>query len=423
MKLKRLVPDYVKFWHNKEEIDIPEYKFNPTDVRGCWISNVANIDTPKLESIESYKKALTDILDRMVELNMNLAIFQVRPANDAYYESELNPWSQFITGTEGKNPGFDILEFFCTEAKKRNIKVHAWMNPYRVSMKGLDKLGLTKEEFLDTLALNNYARLHKDDTIVDGDEKVILSPSHPSVIKFVTNTVMEVATKYDVDGVHIDDYFYPYGKIPTDREMPDYIKYKDFDGQTLDDFRRSNVNKMIKSVHDALSHLYTETGKKVQFGISPFGIYRTNKAIKETGWEEGSYNVASALEAYSDLYSDVYKWMEEGWIDYVVPQDYFSFERRDVSYHDIAWWWSEACKKTNTTLYLGLGFYHLGEEEGWGHETWQNPLEISNQLAFNCNYENIKGVIMFTYHDLVPGKNAIKNEGIKHLEEMWNPKN
>ena len=114
--------------------------------------------------------------------------------------------------------------------------------------------------------------------------------------------------------------------------------------------------------------------------------------------------------------------MVEGWIDYVVPQNYFSFERRDVAYHDVAWWWSNICNETKTKLYMGQGIYHMGATEGWGFETWQNPEEINNQLKFNCNFENIEGTIFFTYKDLVPGKNPIKDEGLAKLKALWNNK-
>ena len=422
MKLKRYTPEYLKYWHNKEEIDIPEYRYREEDVRGCWISNVVNIDTPKITTVEEYKTHLIGILDNMKSYNMNTAVFQVRPCNDAYYPSNINPWSRFITGVEGQDPGFDVFQFFIDEAKKRNIKVHAWMNPYRVSTVDIRTLNMTKDEWLDTLAENNWARLHKEHTILDGISKVILSPAHPEVIEFVTESIMEVARKYDVEGVHIDDYFYPYAKIPEELEQDDYLKYRESEEQSFDDFRRMNVDKMIKSVSDALKAMLKETGKKVQFGISPFAVYRTHSSIVSDGWDKGSYNAPSALQCYSELYSDVYKWMKEGWIDYVVPQNYFSFERRDVAYHDVAWWWSNICKETNTILYMGQGIYHLGASEGWGHDTWQNPEEINNQLKFNCNFDNIEGTIFFTYKDLVPGKNEIKNKGLQKLKEIWNNK-
>ena len=422
MKLKRYTPDYLKYWHNKEEIDIPEFKFREEDVRGCWISNVANIDTPKGLSVEDYKAHLIGILDNMKSYNMNTAVFQVRPCNDAYYPSKLNPWSKYITGVEGEDPGFDVLAFFIEEAKKRGIKVHAWMNPYRVDTVDVRTVNMTKDEYLDTLSEGNWARIHKEHTVLDGVSKIILAPSHPEVIEFVTESIMEVARNYDVEGVHIDDYFYPYAKIPEETEYDDYLKYRESETQSFDDFRRMNVDKMIESVSDALKKMYAETGKKVEFGISPFAVYITHSSIVENGWEKGSYNVASALQCYSELYSDVYKWMVEGWIDYVVPQNYFSFERRDVAYHDVAWWWSNICGETGTKLYMGQGIYHMGATEGWGHETWQNPEEINNQLKFNCNFDNIKGTIFFTYKDLVPGKNAIKDEGLAKLKELWNNK-
>lgn len=421
MKLQRHTVEYIKYWHNKEEIDIPEYVFKENDVRGCWISNVANIDTPNNLEKDDYKKYLIGILKTMQSYNMNTAVFQVRPLNDAYYPSDLNPWSRFITGTEGKDPGFDVLEFFINEAKKRNIKVHAWMNPYRVSNVSVTDGKITKDEYLSSLDEKNFARKHPEHTILDGTGKIILSPSHKEVIEFVSESILEVARKYDVEGVHIDDYFYPYAKIKEDDERNDYLKYRDSENQSFDDFRRSNVDKMIKMVHDKLKALEHETNKKVEFGISPFAVYRTNSSIRPDGWEKGSYNASSALQCYSELYSDVYKWMKEGWIDYVVPQDYFSFDRKDVSYHDVVWWWSNICNETKTKLYIGQGLYQMGSKEGWACETWQNKEEIANQLKFNCNFPNVLGTIFFTYRDLVPGQNEIKDAALKDIKKMWNP--
>ncbi len=421
MKLQRHTVEYIKYWHNKEEIDIPEYVFKENDVRGCWISNVANIDTPNNLEKDDYKKYLIGILETMQSYNMNTAVFQVRPLNDAYYPSDLNPWSRFITGTEGKDPGFNVLEFFINEAKKRNIKVHAWMNPYRVSNVSVTDGKITKDEYLSSLDEKNFARKHPEHTILDGTGKIILSPSHKEVIEFVSESILEVARKYDVEGVHIDDYFYPYAKIKEDDERNDYLKYRDSENQSFDDFRRSNVDKMIKMVHDKLKALEHETNKKVEFGISPFAVYRTNSSIRPDGWEKGSYNASSALQCYSELYSDVYKWMKEGWIDYVVPQDYFSFDRKDVSYHDVVWWWSNICNETKTKLYIGQGLYQMGSKEGWACETWQNKEEIANQLKFNCNFPNVLGTIFFTYRDLVPGQNEIKDAALKDIKKMWNP--
>ena len=414
MKLNKYQSEeLVKYWDNGEPIEIPEYK-QKQEIRGVWVSNVANIDTPRGLPIDEYKAHLVKIIETVASYNMNTIIFQVRPTNDAYYPSKLNPWSRFITGVEGQDPGFDVLEFVINEAKKYGIRIHAWMNPYRVSTATLDNLNLTKEEYLNTLSENNFARLHPEHTILDGTNKVILSPSHPEVIDFVTKSIIEVADNYDVEGVHIDDYFYPYAKIPEELEHEDYIKYRISEDQSLDDFRRMNVDKMIENVHNELKKSFSKTNRKVTFGISPFAIYRTHSSIVEGGWDKGSYNSAGALQCYSELYSDVYKWMKEGWIDYVVPQVYFPFERKDVTYHDLTKWWSERSKETNTTLYIGMGLYQMGS-----NEVWQNPKEITNQLMFNQNFDNVDGSIFFTYRDLVKGQNEIKDQALDEIRRLW----
>lgn len=418
MKLNKFTQpgEYVKYWHNQEEIEIPEFKYNEDDLRGAWVSNVANIDTPRGLPIDEYKKALDKIIDTAASYNMNTLIFQVRPTNDAYYPSKLNPWSRFITGEEGKNPGFDVLEYVINKAGERGIRIHAWMNPYRVGMKPVDEFG-SKEAYLETLSENNWARLNPEHTILDGLNKVILSPSHPEVIKFVTDSIMEVVNNYDVDGVHIDDYFYPYAKIEEEKEQEDYLKYRDYETQSFDDFRRSNVDKMIKSVHDAMKNSFNKKGKKIEFGISPFAIYRSNILVDpETGWEKGSFHSKGVLQCYLGLYSDIYRWMKEGWIDYVVPQLYFPFERPDVTYHDLTAWWAEIAKETNTKLYTGNAIYQMGNPE---KKEWQNPEEIKNQLSFNSNFDNIKGSIFFTFKDFYESDNEIKNQALASLKELW----
>ena len=415
MKLNKYQSEeYVRFWHNNEVVELPTYEFKKDDVRGVWVSNVANIDTPRGLAEKEYKEYLVNMIENIASYNMNTMIFQVRPNNDAYYPSKYNPWSRYITGEEGKDPGFDVLEFVINEAKKHGIKVHAWMNPYRVSSASMDKIGKTKEEYLEELHELNWARKHPEHTVLDGANKIILAPSHPEVIEFVTKTIMEVVDNYDVEGVHIDDYFYPYAKIPEELEHEDYLKYRTSPEQSFDDFRRMNVDKMIKSIHDALKNSFSKTGKKVLFGISPFAVYRTHSSIVEGGWDKGSYNSAGALQCYSELYSDVYKWMEEKWIDYVVPQVYWPFERKDVTYHDTTDWWSKRCSETGTILYIGMGLYQMGS-----NEVWQNPDEIKNQLTFNCNYQNVKGSIFFTYRDLVKGQNPVKDKALDTIKELW----
>lgn len=414
MKLNKFnSEELVCYYKSTKPVDLPNYEYNEKYVRGIWVSNVVNIDTPIMKDVDSYKEYLVKMIENIASYNINLMIFQVRPTSDAYYESKLNPWSRFITGTEGKNPGFDVLKFVIEEAKKHNIEVHAWMNPYRVSMKSVTDGTITKEEYLNNLDDLNFAKRYPEDTILDGNGKIILKPSSERVVKFVTDTIMEVIENYDVTGVHIDDYFYPYAKVPEAEELADYEasgKEKSFD-----DWRRENVDKLIESVHLAMKKSLSKENRTVHFGISPFAIYRTNSSIKEGGWEKGSYHSAGVTECYTDLYSDIYKWMKEGWIDYVVPQIYWPFERKDVNYHDLTKWWSEIAQETNTILYIGHGLYQMGV-----NEVWANPLEIDNQLRFNQQYPKVAGSIFFTYKDLVPGQNATKDAAIALMKCRFN---
>lgn len=404
----------VKYYGQNKAVEIPPFSFNEQYVRGVWVSNVANIDTPIMKDIESYKEYLVKMIENIASYNINLMVFQVRPLSDAYYKSKLNPWSRYITGTEGKDPGFDVLKFVIEEAKKYGIEVHAWMNPYRVSQRSLDDLKMTKEEYLNTLDDLNFAKRNPNDTILDGQNKIILKPSSSIVNEFIKETVKEIITNYDVTGVHIDDYFYPYAKVPYEQEEQDYLEKKGNTDLTLDDFRRQNVDKMIEEIHQVIKECEKDM-RKVLFGISPFGIYRNHQSIDPNGWEYGSLQSPHVCQCYSDLYSDVYKWMEEGWIDYVVPQVYFPFERKDVNYHDLTKWWVETAKRTNTILYIGQGLYQMGV-----NNMWRNPLEIDYQLRFNQQFANISGTVFFTYKDLVPGQNMVKDAAIALLKARWN---
>ena len=253
MKLKKFnQEETIKYWDTKEDIDIPEYQFKKDDVRGVWVSNVANIDTPKGLPVAQYQQYLQQMVKNIASYHMNTIIFQVRPCNDAFYQSKLNPWSRYITGCEGKDPGFDVLQFVIDEAKKYGIRVHAWMNPYRVSQTALDlehqDIDDAIQAYVDTLDDLNFAKRHPEHLVVDGTNKVILAPSHKEVIDFVTKSIMEVVENYDIEGVHIDDYFYPYGKIPYEREEQDYLKNRKSENENFEDWRRRNVDEMVEKI-------------------------------------------------------------------------------------------------------------------------------------------------------------------------------
>ncbi len=417
----------IKYYDSEKDVLIPDkYEEKGEELRAVWFSTVANIDIPKmadtsLESQNKLKEYLLNVIKTLEEYHMNTIIFQVRPVNDALYESKLNPWSSVLTGKEGTNPGFDVFGYFCEEAQKHGIEVHAWINPYRAGRVNIKEANMTKEEFLETLAPNNFARLHPECAILTKENKLLLDPANELVREFVSDSIIEIARNYNIKAVHIDDYFYPYEDIADPDEE---TKKNQNSFEKVSDFRRNNVNLMIKLIHDKLQKL----PKKVEFGISPFGIYRTNTKFfdkeDEAAWEYGSNNSKGCLTNYKGLYADIYKWMEEGWIDYVVPQNYFDMdstkldekgeEKCLVRYADLADWWSWASKKTNTKLYMGQAFYRYSKEGAWA-----NPEEIPNQLMYNQNLDNVLGTIFFTYKDFLRDDCESIVKGKKLLKELW----
>lgn len=417
----------IKYYDSEKDVLIPDkYEEKGEELRAVWFSTVANIDIPKmpdtsLESQNKLKEYLMNVIKTLEEYHMNTIIFQVRPVNDALYESKLNPWSSVLTGKEGINPGFDVFGYFCEEAQKKGIEVHAWINPYRAGRVNIKEANMTKEEFIETLAPNSFARLHPECTILTKENKLLLDPANELVREFVSDSIIEIARNYNIKAVHIDDYFYPYEDIAD----PDEEAKKNLKGfEKVSDFRRDNVNLMIKLIHDKLQKL----PKKVEFGISPFGIYRTNTKFfdkeDEAAWEYGSNNSKGCLTNYKGLYADIYKWMEEGWIDYVVPQNYFDMdstkldekgeEKCLVRYADLADWWSWAAKKTNTKLYMGQAFYRYSKEGAWA-----NSEEIPNQLMYNQNLDNVLGTIFFTYKDFLRDDCESIVQGKELLKKLW----
>ena len=431
IKLARFNSDrFTTYFQSDEVVQIPEqYVEKNKELRGIWFSTVVNIDIAKMEDIASYQAYLDDVIMTVKKYHFNTIVFQVRPSSDAFYQSELNPWSRFVTGEEGKSPGFDVLEYVVLKAKEHGIRIHAWINPYRISTQKLQDIPgePSKEAYLKSLDDLNFAKRNPDCVIYTKEGKLILDPATQKVRDFVSDSVLEIAEKYDIKAVHIDDYFYPYDDIMDSEE---HHKFADAKGifKDLSDWRRNNVDVLIKQIHDKLLTL----DKKVEFGISPFGVHRNNSKFypegKEGGWELGSNNHHSCFQGYDQLFADVYLWMEKGWIDYVVPQVYFDFnnikeivedgkvieEREVVKYADLVDWWTWAAATTKTKLYIGQGLYRYADNGNWA-----NPEEIINQLKYNMRYENILGSVFFTYKNL---KETHKDSLVKArelLEKTW----
>lgn len=343
------------------------------EFRGVWIATVVNIDWPKkgIDAVEKQKADYLEILNTYQKLNYNAVIVQIRSVGDAFYPSELAPWSRFLTGQEGKAPSpyYDTLEWMIDEAHKRGFEFHAWLNPYRATF------DLNKNQLSPKHDVFKYP-----EWMITYGGKIYYNPALPEVQNHLTKVVEEVVLKYDIDAIHFDDYFYPY-KIKGE-EFNDLESYKKYgNGMTLADWRRNNVTSFVKSIHTVIkSHK-----PWVQFGISPFGVWR-NKSMDPKGSD-----TQSGQTNYDDLYADPILWMQNKWIDYLLPQLYWSIDHKTASYAKILKWWSE--NTTDVNLYMGNGIYKIKSDSD---KKWNNIHEIPNQIDLTRSYSNVQGNVVFS---------------------------
>ena len=418
---------YVNYYDSEELVMIPdEYDISKDKIRGVWFSTVENIDLVPFETKEEGMKFIDGVIETYKKYNLNCIVFQVRPTNDAMYRSSINPWSKYLNKDrmEDVDPGFDMFGYLVEKANENNMEVHAWINPYRVTNRDLSKANMTKMDYLNTLSERNFARINPNLVLETSEHHLILDPASVEVQNYLVDTVMEIANNYNITAVHIDDYFYPYDELVDERENEKRMKICPY--LDLATFRRYNVNEMIRKIHEALKH----ANKKVEFGISPFAVYRTNKkymerANVEGGWYRGSNNSHESFQCYDGLFSDVYLWMKEGWIDYVCPQDYFpidgyktleSGEQVDiVKYADVVRWWDAICKETKTKLYIGMPLYRVKDEGVWANEE-----ELIDQLKINNTYDKVEGFMIFTYSNLVRSRSETLKKVQERLVKEWN---
>ncbi len=346
----------------------PKYEF-----RGVWVATVDNIDWPssKYLSTDSQRAEFIKLLDMHKRNGMNAIIAQIRPATDAFYPSQYEPWSEWLTGTQGKPPipYYDPLEFMIAETHKRAMEFHAWMNPYRAEF----KIGQS------SIAPSHITKLHPDWFLAYGDKKYF-DPGNKEVQIFVTNIVTDVVNRYDVDAIHFDDYFYPY-RI-AGKEFPDTVSFSKYNnGLNKEDWRRSNVDSIILMFSKAIK----KQNKYCKFGISPFGVWRNNDKDSE-----GS-NTKAGQTNYDDLYADILLWLKMKWIDYVAPQLYWEFGHKLVGFETLIDWWAKHTYGRH--LYIGQGFYRALESKS---AAWKNPNELPNQIRKLREYPQVKGSIFFS---------------------------
>ncbi len=317
------------------------------EFRAVWVATVANIDWPSEPGLttDEQKAEAIAILDKCAELNLNAVVFQVRPQADALYASELEPWSYFLTGEQGKapDPYYDPLEFWVAEAHKRGLELHAWFNPYRANHPS------NKSE----LAENSLVKAHPEMVVQLGDKGYYwMDPALESVQDHSVAVCMDVVKRYDVDGIHFDDYFYPYASYNDNKDFPDdasWQAYQESGGKmSRGDWRRNAVNVFIKR----LSKEIKKEKPHVKFGISPFGI-----------WRPGYPESIRGLDQYDALYADAKLWFEEGWLDYLTPQLYWPIAQIPQSYPVLVGWWEDQNKK-DRHLWPGLSIGRASREGG-----------------------------------------------------------
>lgn len=385
-----------------------EAQTEPTrEMRAAWVATVSYIDMAKTDyqSEAKFKQKYLSILDTLEEYNMNTVLFQIRPMNDAFYESELNPWSAYASpsGIQGANPGWDMLGWMIEVTHERGMEYHAWLNPYRVSNNGL-----SKEALLRSLHEKNFAKKNPDLLMFDSSNNAILNPGEPAVKEFIIDTVQELVEKYDVDAIHFDDYFYPSG-ISTAVDEDLYNQYKK-DGESLADWRRRNVDDVIVGIHEMLEDHNTTNNKAVQFGISPSGIWANDNVHPEGSATRG-------MSHYSQLYSDTRKWVHEEWIDYIVPQIYWEIGFSVADYEILAHWWADVVKDTDVNLYIGHGLYRYAGNSSWTKD------EILNQLELNASIPEIKGSFFYSYKHLYQYFSTTLTTALEELKsDYWNTK-
>lgn len=355
------------------------------ELRAAWIATVNNIDWPSQKGLTGLQQQeeYVRLLDKLKEVGMNAVIVQVRPSADAFYPSSYEPWSEYLTGVQGKSPEpyYNPLAFMIAQAKQRGLEFHAWFNPYRASMK-------------DSAAFAASHPIHKHpEWFLKYGGKWYYDPGHPEAREYVLASILETVKHYDLDAVHFDDYFYPY-RIATEA-FPDSLTYTSYGSGSytgIDDWRRSNVDFFVQE----LSSRIKREKPHVKMGISPFGVWRNKDRDPE-----GSDTKAGQTN-YDDLYADVLKWLREGWIDYVTPQLYWHIGFKVADYAVLLDWWSKHCYGKH--LYIGQGVYRMG---GKG---WEHPDEILNQLNLNRNYEEVKGSMFFKATTFVENKQNVNEK-------------
>ena len=347
------------------------------EMRATWLTSVANIDwpLPTTKGKEAQQKELIALLDACVKFNMNTVLLHIRPACDALYKSSYEPWSSYLNNGRGVDPGWDPLAFCIEECHKRGLACHGWINPYRYGKRGgYDWTGMD-----DTTQLN-YKHTHPEWLLYYKND-IYLDPAQPEVRARIKAVVGDIINHYDVDGILMDDYFYPYGGT-TNQDAESVAKYKP-DGMNVGDWRRENVNMMIKDVYDTIQAVKPW----VTFGVSPFGIWTTDSSVASKRGITLPYNITGG-NMYAEIYCDPVAWLEDGTVDYLSPQLYWKIGGGQ-DYKKLSKWWANLCNRFGKHFYSSMALYKY--EDGTFNAT-----EIRNQLDYNrVVMDNSPGAVFY----------------------------
>ncbi|HEX4811376.1 MAG TPA: family 10 glycosylhydrolase [Nonomuraea sp.] len=345
-------------------------------MRGMWIASVLNINWPSKPGLtaDQQKAEFTAWLDVAVQRKLNSVFVQIRPTADAFWPSPYEPWSQYLTGTQGQDPGYDPLGFAVEETHKRGLAFHAWFNPYRVSMQG------------------DPAKLHPDhpgrkhpDWIVPYGGRLYYNPGMPEVRAFCQDAMMDAVTRYDIDGLHFDDYFYPVN-TPAFDDAEEFAKY----GAGFPDlaaWRRDNVDRMVQEMRERV----LAAKPNIAWGISPSGIWR-NRGTDPLGSD------TNGGQSYDNLHADTRGWVKKGWLDYIAPQLYWYIGQPPADYSKLVPWWSDVAKGSGTLLWIGQAAYKAGDPAQ--APEWQQPGELSRHLTLNRQHPEVSGDIWYNANDV-----------------------
>ncbi|MFI7274914.1 glycoside hydrolase family 10 protein [Streptomyces sp. NPDC049879] len=346
-----------------------------TETRGMWIASVTNIDWPSATglSASAARAELTGLLDTAVTRGLNSVVLQVRPTADAFWPSPHEPWSEWLTGVQGRDPGWDPLDFAVTEAHARGLRLHAWFNPYRVAFH--DDPG--------RLAAGHPAREHPEWTVRYGG-RLYYNPGIPAVRAFVQDAMADAVERYPLDGVHWDDYFYPYPV--AGEEFDDDAAFAEHGGGFGDrgDWRRHNIDLLVRE----MAARVREIRPSAVFGVSPFAVWR-NSSTDPLGSD-----TRGGVQTYDDLYADVRTWVREEWIDYVVPQVYWHIGYEAADYATLVRWWADVADGTGVGLWIGEAAYKVGDPAQAA--AWQDPAELSRHLTLCAEHPQVRGNVFYS---------------------------